>query len=771
LFPIIDSIERWLGFRKEDSSGERLRSLEQRLGDYAVQVDESVQLLAGMLSVPLDDRYSPLNLSPQRQRQRTMELLAQLLVETANQQPVLAVYEDLHWADPTTLEFLGLLVDQIATPKVMAMFTFRPEFSQPWGSRGHLTHVTLNRLPQRLASDMMTRLTNGKELPEEVVSQIAAKSDGVPLFVEELTQMVLESGLLREVDGRYELTEPLTALAIPSTLQDSLTARLDRLREVKEVVQLAAVLGREFIYQLIQAVCQQDEAPLANHLKQLVTGEFLYQQGVAPEASYIFKHALIRDAAYNSLLISRIHQYHKLVAQVYEENFPETVETQPELVAHHYTEDGLNQEAITYWEKAGQIAMRRSANVEAANHVAKGLELLGTLPDTPERAPQEVALQTLLGQCMIQVKGYTAPEVQRAFTRARELIDQIGYSSQYFPVLFGLWTYYAVRGEWKSALELAHPHLEAAQATQEPFALHIAHRNMGTALMFGGDLVPAQEHLLQGIARYELHEHRSLAVTYHQEPASGAFMWNSRNLWLMGYPDQAQGMLAEAVNLAQEVAHPFTLVFVFANAVIREIESRAFQSALNYNQALNELAQDQSAPLWLNEVQLMNGICHAHMDSKTQGPIASLTQALATRTNMGVMIFRVKLTSWLAEAHLIAGEPQNGLIALTEAMDRMNEFGERDWEAELYRIKGELLLLPGGSDTEAEEGFNQALEVARRQSAKSLGLRAAMSLGRLWQKQGKQAEARELVAGIYGWFTEGFDTPDLIDAKALLEEI
>jgi len=379
LYPIIDFLERWLGFRREDSPDERMSKLEVAMADYSLRYSEAVPLLAGLLSLPVGDGYPPLNLSPQRQRQMTLDLLVQLLIEMASKQPVLAVFEDLHWADPTTLEFLALLVDQAPTAKILAMFTFRREFTPPWGSRAHLTQISLNRLPRSLATDMMARLTGGKELPKEVVSQIVAKSDGVPLFLEELTRMVIESGLLPEVDGRYELSGPLPALAIPSTLQDSLTARLDQLSSVRESVQLAAVLGREFSYELIRAVSPLDDAALTQHLEQLVTSEFLYQRGVSPESSYIFKHALIQDAAYNSLLISRRQQYHQQVVQVLEERFPEAIETQPELVAHHYTEAGFNQQAVNYWQQAGQIAVRRSANFEAVNHISGGLGLLKAL--------------------------------------------------------------------------------------------------------------------------------------------------------------------------------------------------------------------------------------------------------------------------------------------------------------------------------------------------------------------------------------------------------
>ena len=456
--------------------------------------------------------------------------MAQLKVATASQHPLLAVFEDLHWADPTTLEFLGLLVEQVATSNVMVILTFRPEFTQPWGGRSHVTQITLNRLPQRLATEMMARVTGGKELPEEVVAQIAAKSDGVPLFVEELTQMVLESGLLREVDGRYELSGPLTALAIPSTLQDSLTARLDRLGEVKEVVQLASVLGRKFVYQLIQAVSQQDDAPLTDHLRQLVTGEFLYQQEIVPEASYIFKHALIQDAAYNSLLISRRQQYHQLLAQVYEESFPETVETHPELVAHHYTEAGLNHQGANYWHQAGRIAMRRSANIEAVSHFSRGLDLLESLPDSPERVSDELALQISLGQCFAHTRGYAAPEVQRSFNRARELVNQVGESSQFSQMMFGLFVYYTLGAEFQSAREVSELLLDNAERIKDPTTLEVAHFMLGCVLFYEGELLEVQNHFTQSMSRYDIDVHRSLTLSYFQEPTSSAMSFSSRDL-------------------------------------------------------------------------------------------------------------------------------------------------------------------------------------------------------------------------------------------------
>ena len=582
--------------------------------------------------------------------------------------------------------------------------------------------------------------------------------------------MVIESGLVHEVDGHYELSGPMTDLAIPSTLQDSLTARLDRLGEVKEVVQLASVLGREFIYRLIQAVSLRDDAPLSDHLRQLVSGEFLYQQGVVPEASFIFKHALIQDAAYNSLLISRRQQYHQLVARVYEESFPEIIESQPALVAHHYTEAGLNQEAIPHWQQSGLNAMRRSANVEAVNHLSKGLELLESLPESSERATQEVALQTMLAQSQVQIRGYTAPEVEQAFSRARELIGKIGETPLYFQVMYGLSIFYIGRSEYQSGGEVADQYLAAARLSQDPLPLLMAHRTMGMVMMLKGEIVQARDHLVQGFARYDIQQHRSLALAYGQEPMVTGIMWSSINLFLLGYADQSSTQLHEAVSLAEELAHPFTSAFANCFAAQVSILSRAIEPAIHYADATVSVAEEQSYAHYLAWGNLLQGAYLAHTGQPQEG-IERLAQSLATITKTGFLALRSLFLSLLAEAHLIAGQAPDGLDTLDKAFAHANDTGERFWESELHRQKGELLLLRGGSENEAEECFNKALEIARNQSAKSLELRTALSLARLWQSQGKTTDARELLAGIYGWFTEGFGTPDLVDAKVLLEEL
>jgi class 3 adenylate cyclase len=387
LYPIIDLLERVaLRFDREESVQQKCSKLEGFLVQYGLRLAETMPLFAALLSLPLSADYASLLLPPEQQKQQTLQAFLTILPCIAAQQPVLFVMEDLHWVDPTTLALLSLLVDQGPTARILALLTFRPDFDPPWTGRAHLTEITVNRLPRRQAMEVIRQVVHGKALPPEVVEQVVAKTDGVPLFVEELTKMVLESGLLQEREDHYALTGPLPPLAIPATLHDSLMARLDRLATVKGLAQLGATLGRAFSYELLQAVSRWDEETLRRGLHQLVEAEFLYQQGLPPHATYLFKHALIQDAAYQSLLRSTRQQHHQHIAQVLEARFPDICATQHELLAHHYTEAGVLAQAIPYWQRAGQRALERSANLEAEAHLTKGLEMLATLPDTPERA-------------------------------------------------------------------------------------------------------------------------------------------------------------------------------------------------------------------------------------------------------------------------------------------------------------------------------------------------------------------------------------------------
>src|SRR6266446_6967133 len=519
LYPMIDLLERVaLRFEREESPPQKLRKLERFLVQHGLHLAETMPLFTALLSLPLAAEYAPLTISPEQQKQQTLHAFLTIFLRIASQQPVLFVMEDLHWVDPSTLELLSLLVDQGPTARILALWTFRPDFSPPWTGRAHLTQVTLSRLPRRQAAEMTGRVAHGKALPAEVLEQIVAKTDGVPLFVEELTKMVLESGLLQEGAERYELTAPLPPLAIPATLHDSLMARLDRLATVKAMAQLGATLGREFSYALLQAVSPWDEGTLGRGLHQLVEAEFLYQQGLPPQATYVFKHALIQEAAYQSILRSTRQQYHQRIAQVLEEGFPDLCATQPELVAQHYTAAGLSAHAIPYWLGAGQQARQRSANPEAIQHLTTGLALLATLPETPARVQQELDLQLALGPAFVATKGYAAPEVEQIYARARALCAQVGDTPQLFPTLQGLCQCYYGRGALPTARELGEQLLRLAQREAVPTHLLEAHDGLGSTLFYLGDYPTAWVHLEQGIACTDPTTERALALHYGVAP-------------------------------------------------------------------------------------------------------------------------------------------------------------------------------------------------------------------------------------------------------------
>src|SRR6266705_2322252 len=505
LFPLTDLFQRLLQFHPEDTPDEKLGRLEAALSQYRLPLEDTVPLFAPLLSLPVPEQaYPPLNLSPQRQRQRSLETIVAILLELAERQPVLLIIEDLHWTDPSTLELLNLVIDQTPTVSLLTLLTCRPTFQPSWTHRTYLTEVTVNRLSRNQIERMTSEVAGGKLLPVQVLIQIIEKTDGVPLFVEEMTKAILESGQLKALDGHYELAGSLHALVIPATLQDSLMARLVRLMTAKVIAQLGATIGRQFSYALLQAVSQLNEVMLQHELGRLVEAEIVYHRGVPPQSTYVFKHALIQDAAYESLLKSTRQHYHQRIAQVLEAQFPETAEAQPELLAQHYTEAGLTEKAVHFWHHAGQRAIERSAHVEVISHLRIGLELLQTLPETPERLAREVDMLITLGASLIAVKGYAAAEVGETYTSAQQLCQHLEDPYKLFPVLRGLWSYYLVRAELQTAHALGKQLLALAQQVQDAAMLLGAHRALGATLFHLGTIASACTHLAQGIALYDL---------------------------------------------------------------------------------------------------------------------------------------------------------------------------------------------------------------------------------------------------------------------------
>jgi class 3 adenylate cyclase/predicted ATPase len=771
LHPVIAHLHRLLHWRLDAPPEDRLHALEETLTAYGFALPEVVPLFAALLSLPLPERYPPLTLTPPQQRQQTLEVLLAWLLAEALRQPVLFMVEDLHWIDPSTLEFLTLLLDRGPTARLLTLLTCRPEFAVPWGFRAHLTPLTLTRLSHPQVTQMIGQVAGGKALPAEVVAQIVAKTDGVPLFVEELTKTVLESGLLQEREECYALSGPLPPFAIPATLHDSLMARLDRLATVKDVAQLGATIGRTFAYALLQRLSPLDEGTLQQSLRQLVEAELVYQRGMPPQATYTFKHALIQDAAYHSLLRSTRQQYHQRIAHVLEHQLPETVDTQPELLAHHYTEAGLTAQAVGYWQQAGQRALQRSANLEAVSHLTKGLEVLSTLPETRERAQQELTLQIMLGAALGATRGPSALETERTYARACALARQVGSPPELFPALYGFWYAHMGRGQLPRARELAAEFLELARPLHDSLLLAAGHRMLGNTAWWQGELIEAQAHARHGLTFYDPAQHRANAMSYGQDSGVACGMLGAHTLWMLGYPDQALQGVDETRALARKLAHPFSVAQTLLLSALLHQLRREPQAARAQAEAARALCTEQGFGMYGDWSLLPGGWALAQQGEVTEG-IAQIRQGFAGFRATGAGVSWPWWLALVAEACGKVGQLDEGLCALEEALAAVQHNEEGHYEAEVYRLKGELLLQQSAAHPEAAEAqLQQALAVARRQQAKSWELRAAMSLARLWQQQGKRAEAHALLAPIYGWFTEGLDTVDLQEARALLEAL
>ena len=729
-------------------------------------------MLADLVALPLPaERYPHRPLPPEQQRQRTLEVLLALVGGLAEQQPVLVLVEDLQWVDPSTRELLGLLIDQVPTTCIYTVVTSRPALQAPWGFRAHLTPLALNRLTPSQAEAMVEAMRGEQRLPVAVLAQIVAQTDGIPLFVEEVTKAVLEAG--RSSDGQTldVASGPVPALAIPATLHEALLARLDRLGSAKGVAQLGATLGREFPYALLQAVSPWDEETVQRGLHQLVAAELLYQRGLPPLATYRFKHTLIQEAAYQSLLKRTRQRHHRQSAQVLEAQFPDTAETRPALLAYHYTAAGCREHAVGYWHRAGVRALQRSANPEAVQHLTTGLDLLATLPETPARAQQELDLQIALGPALSVTQGMAAPAVEQTYARARALCAQVGETPQRFQTLRGLSRFYQSRGALQTARELAEQLSRLAQRGAAPTPRLEAHDALGSTLFFLGDYAAAWTHLAQGIALTDAATQPALALHIGEAPGVRCLTYAALTLWCLGYPAQALRRSQEALALAQALPHPHSLAHAQHFAAFLHHHRREAPASLARAEALLTLATAQGFPHYVGFGTCWWGGALA-MQGQGEVGLAQMRQGMAAVLATGQGLARPLCLVLLAEAAGHAGQVTEGLRLLAETLRALEASGRGDLLAEAYRLQGACLLRHAVPATaQAEACFQQALTIARHQQAKSWELRAATSLAWLWQQQGKRAEARDLLGPIYGWFTEGFDTADLQEAKALLEAL
>ena len=751
---LIDQLWHAAGFERDDSPAARLEKLEAVLA-RAVPLDEDMAFLVDLMSLPASERHALSNLSPQRKKERTLEALLRQLEGLARRQPILMVFEDAHWSDPTSRELLDLTVERVAGLQVLLIITFRPEFQPPWIGQPQVTMLALNRLDRRDRTALVKQIAGGETLPNEVIDQITERTDGVPLFVEELTKSVLEGGV------------PL--VGIPTTLHDLLLARLDRLGPVRRVAQIGAAIGREFPYALLRAVSSQPEDELQNSLTRLVASELVFQRGIAPDAVYSFKHALVQDAAHSSLLRSARQQLHAQIAEALETQSPETMENQPEVFARHYTEAGRVEKSVAYWGKSGHRSAARSAMAEAAAQFEKGLNQLALLPATTERHRQELEICSSLAAVLQAVRGSAAQEAGNTYARARELWEQLGSPSEFLRIPYGQSVFHMNRGELSQALRLDEDLLRLSSQRNDSGGLVLGHFSSGRTLFFAGRFVPSRSHLEGVLPLYDPISHGALVHQAGLEPrvVSNAVLGNV--LFCLGYPDRALAHSSTAIADARKLAHSPSLAVSLAIGarVISLVGDNALLS--DWVDQLGALTTAQGFAHWGAQGTIYRGWIKVKHGEGAAGMALLCSGSTAYRATgaQGNMPYHIAL---LAAASEIAGQVEQGLTLLDEALQIVDRTGERWLEAELYRHKGQLLLWQGHTEA-AEDLYCKALIIAEEQEAKLWELRAAVSFARLRRDQRRRAEARALLEPVYGWFTEGFATPDLKEAKALLDEL
>ncbi len=762
LYPVIQQLAHAAGFTANDSPDQSLDRLEALLAKATDAWREEAPLLAAMLGIDGTARYGASTLTPQQQRSRTLAALVDQLDGLARRKPVLWVFEDVHWIDPTTLELIELTLDRVQGMRVLALITMRPSFVAPFANHPVVTRLALNRLGRTATQAIVDRITGGKPLPEALLDEIAARTDGVPLFVEEMTKAVIESGLLREEGNAYHLDAPLSALAIPTTLHDSLMARLDRLHPLKEVAQTAAVIGRSFDHRSIAALTALPEAELADAMQRLVEAELIFRRGTPPEASYLFKHALVRDAAYESLLKAKRIALHGRLLEILEARG----DAAPEIMAQHAETAGQTVKAIDYWRRAGEHALQRSANLEASRHFSQGIELIKSLPASPERDRKEFRLYLGLGPAIRALKGHSASETAQAFSRARDLIDADTDLAEQMSVLYGLWGVTMAGSAHAEGCVVASQALELVAQTSDADTRALAHRMLGETLWAMGDLPQARHYLERAIDLCDDNPAIASHVRFGMDNRV-ALIFLAWSLAIMGYPLQAREAEERLLAHSARVGHSLTIAWAQIGALLLAEWHRD-------PCALNECADKLMAYCTEHRIGLGSefgrigqGLAQCWRGNPASA-IDAVRRALIELEVGHVLFLRPMHLGFLAVMHACNGEREVALAVLDEAIALADTTEERFFEPELHRQRGELLM--GQDQVAAEDSLHRALSIARQQNARAWELRAAMSLARLWRDQGRRDEARELLAPVYDWFTEGFDTPDLKAAKALLDE-
>jgi class 3 adenylate cyclase/predicted ATPase len=768
-YPMIELHRRLLGVHDQDPAGETLARFEAALRDAGLVPDDALPVIAALHGIPLPEDRQPPPLSREGQRRKTLETLCEWLLRSNHERPAVFLVEDVQWIDPSTAELVGRVIERIADRPLLLLLTHRPGYTPPWTADARPA-IRLERLAENEAMRIVEDVASAESLPPERMMEIVVRAEGVPLYLEELTKAVVESASVRAPDRGAAATQRPASFIIPATLRDSLMARLDRLGSAKELALLASVIGREFSYALIAAASPVDEEELRAQLAKLVESELVFQIGEPPDATYRFKHALIRDEAYQSLVRSIRRQYHTRIGETLETSFPQETATRPELVAHHFLEAGNDRTGVDYLTAAVRRAVMTSANVEAIHHADRALDVLSGQPRSPRRSELEMAICTLRGVALIAIRGYASDDVQRTFAQARELASAVADSPQLVPVLHGLWLFHMVRGDRKPTCELADQLLAIAEDSDDTTARLFGFTVAGIQAFFEGHFQEAVNYVQRAFALYEPQLHSPLAVTYSLGTAGVARANAATCLWFLGYPDQARDLVREVLEAARRDRHPFTIAGVDVMGAMVFHLCRDPDSTRPLEEEALRIANEQGFPLWIGGALCGLGSTLAELGSFDEG-MDRIREGLAVyRATGGQTNTAFVLGSVAALCHA-AGRLDDAESAVDEALELVERNLETFYAPELCRLKGEVMLARTGDERAAEALFERALSLARGEHAKSLELRAATSLARLAERRGENHSGFEVLAPIYEWFDEGLDTPDLQEARAALERL
>jgi class 3 adenylate cyclase/predicted ATPase len=768
--PIIAQLKRAAGFGPSDAPGVKLNKLASLLRATSGD-DDHLPLVAELLSIPLGDRDHAIALSAKRKRQKTLEALLAMLEGATRRRPVLMTIEDIHWMDPSSRELLDMGIERARHLRLLLVTTFRPDFVAPWTSEAHVTTLNLGRLGQRDASALINLVAGDHSLHEETLREIVARADGIPLFVEELTKAVVEAAErddLATTLGR----SPLWATSVPPTLHASLMARLDRLGPLaKEVAQIGAAIGREFSYDMLVPLVQKRDEELEAALVRLRDAGLVFMRGAPPQAMFLFKHALVREVAYGSLLRGQRQQLHARIVTALEAQSHHMLDQQPEILAQHCTQAELKTKAITYWTQAARLSMARYATVEAAAQASKGLDVVMRRPDDAARWREELALQSALAGALNASVGASTQKTGQAYARARMLCTRLNDTATLVSVLGGLAAHHTQRCELGAARKIGEELLRLGEKENNAACQSEGHRLLGSCLYYLGELVAVREHLERALSLYVPEAHQSMISVGGFDTRERALSHLSYVLFVLGYPCQASSRAREALRWARELNNPHVLVPALAAASRLNVVRRTDAAAQEVVEEMIGIATEQRFRLWLASAQVSYGIVLARQNKPRDG-LAISQKGIADGEVIGVALFRPYALGAVAQIYETQERYDEALATWDSALATVERTGERNYEAELHRFRGEWLRAsrPAEHD-EAEVSLRRAIAVADGQHAKMWELRASTSLARLWRDQGKRTEARDLLAPIYGWFTEGFDTPDLTVAKALLEEL